>query len=187
MSEKTSDSYLIARARRGETEAFGELYRRYFDPIFRYLRMRVAQADDAEDLAETVFLRAYQSLPRYRERGWPFSAFLYQVARNALADHYRKGRPETDLEEAEGRGTEARALDDGLVDAEQIQWMKQTLAELTPDQQEVIRLRILLGLSTRTTAAWMGRSEGAVRVMLLRALSAMRTKMTDTGIGRERG
>jgi RNA polymerase sigma-70 factor (ECF subfamily) len=179
MSEKKSDSDLIARARKGETEAFGELYRRYFDPIFRYLRMRVAQDDDAEDLAETVFLRAYQSLHRYRERGWPFSAFLYQVARNALTDHYRKGRPETDLTEAEGLGTTARALDEDLVMAERIRTVQQAMVGLPIDYQEVIRLRILLGLPTETAAQWMGRSEGAVRVMLFRALSALRARLAD--------
>jgi RNA polymerase sigma-70 factor (ECF subfamily) len=179
MGKTTSDSDLIARARKGETEAFGELYRRYFDPIFRYLRLRVAQDSDAEDLAETVFLRAYQSLPRYRERGWPFSAFLYQVARNALADHYRKRRSETELTEAEGLGTTARALDEDLIMAEKIRTVQQAMVGLSTDYQEVIRLRILLGLTTETAAQWMGRSEGAVRVMLFRALTALRTKLND--------
>ena len=187
MSEKTSDSDLIARARKGETEAFGELYRRYFDPIFRYLRVRVARADDAEDLTESVFLRAYQSLHRYRERGWPFSAFLYQVARNALADHYRKRPRETDLTEAEGLGTAPRALDEDLVQAERISLMQQALVGLPPDYQEVIRLRVLLGLPTETTAQWMGRSEGAVRVLLYRALAALRMKLTDKGEERQSG
>ena len=187
MSEKTSDSDLIARARKGETEAFGELYRRYFDPIFRYLRMRVAEEKDAEDLAETVFLRAYQSLHRYRERGWPFSAFLYQVARNALVDHYRSDRPETDLTEAEGLGTAARALDEDLVMAERIRTVQQAMIGLPSDYQEVIRLRVLLGLPTETAAQWMDRSEGAVRVMLYRALSALRAKLNEQGEGRQSG
>jgi len=183
MSGKTNDSDLIARARKGDTEAFGELYRRYFDPIFRYLRTRVDQDDDAEDLAETVFLRAYTSLHRYRERGWPFSAFLYQVARNALADHYRKGRPETDLTEAEGLGTTARALDEDLVVAERIRLVQQAMTGLPTDYQEVIRLRILLGLSTEAAAQWMGRSEGALRVMLFRALAALRARLADQNGG----
>src|SRR3990170_4792475 len=114
MSETPSDSDLVARARAGEVEAFGQLYLRYFDPIFRYLRTRLADAQDAEDMAETVFLRAYQSLPNYRERGWPFSAFLYQVARNALTDHYRQRRPETELSQAEQSGTPARGLAEDL-------------------------------------------------------------------------
>ena len=73
MSENHSDADLVARARVGEAEAFGQLYLRYFDPIFRYVRTRLPEAPDAEDMAETVFLRAFQALPGYRERGWPFS------------------------------------------------------------------------------------------------------------------
>ena len=187
MNEKTSDPDLIARARKGESEAFGELYRRYFDPIFRYLRTRVEQEKDAEDLAEAVFLRAYQSLHRYRERGWPFSAFLYQVARNALADHYRKGRPETDLTEAEGLGTAARALDEDLVMAERMRTVQQAMIGLPTDYQEVIRLRVLLGVPTETAAQWMGRSEGAIRVMLYRALTALRAKLSEQDEGRQVG
>jgi RNA polymerase sigma-70 factor (ECF subfamily) len=179
MSERSSDADLVARARKGEAGAFGELYRRYFDPIFRYLRLRTQREVDAEDLAATVFLRAYQSLGRYRERGWPFSAFLYQVARNALADHYRTKRPEADLEQAEDVGTAPRGLDEELEMAEQVRLVQSLMAGLPTDYQEVIRLRILLGLSTEASAHWMGRSEGAVRVLLYRALSALRTKMGD--------
>src|SRR3972149_12094857 len=119
MSERPSDAELVTRARAGQVEAFGELYLRYFDAIFRYLRTRLSEAQDAEDMTETGFLRAFQSLPNYRERGWPFSAFLYQVARNALTDHYRRHKPETELKEAEKASTPVRALDDNLARMEQ--------------------------------------------------------------------
>lgn len=179
MSEKPNDADLVARARAGDGEAFGELYRRYFDPIFRYLCVRVERDEDAEDLAATVFLRAYRSLDRYRERGWPFSAFLYQVARNALVDRYRKRPLESDLAEAVDLGTAPRALDDELVRAERLRAMRQALAELPPDYQEVIRLRVLLSLPTDTTAQWMERSPGAVRVLLYRALAALRMRLIE--------
>jgi RNA polymerase sigma-70 factor (ECF subfamily) len=187
MSEKPIDADLVTRARAGDREAFGELYRRYFGPIFRYLCVRVDRAEDAEDLAGTVFLRAYRSLDRYREQGWPFSAFLYQVARNALVDHYRKPRPETELDQAEGLGTPMRGLDEELEMAEQVRMVQQVMTGLSADYQEVIRLRVLLGLPTETVAQWMGRSEGAVRVMLFRALSALRARLSeeDEGSGRE--
>src|SRR3990172_8305903 len=132
-------------------------------------------------MTETVFLRAYQALPSYRERGWPFSAFLYQVARNALTDHYRQQRPETDLNEADQAGTPVRALDEDLARMEQIAGMHRAMAELPADYQEVIRLRVLLSLPTETTAQWMARSEGAVRVLLHRALDALRKRMAERG------
>jgi RNA polymerase sigma-70 factor (ECF subfamily) len=181
MSEKASDADLVARARAGQAEAFGELYLRYFDPIFRYLRTRLPEAQDAEDMTETVFLRAYQALPSYRERGWPFSAFLYQVARNALTDHYRQQRHEAELEAVETSGTPVRALDEDLARMEQVASLQRMMAELPPDYQEVIRLRVLLSLPTETTAQWMARSEGAVRVLLHRALESLRKRMAERG------
>jgi RNA polymerase sigma-70 factor (ECF subfamily) len=186
MSEKPIDSDLVARARAGDREAFGELYQRYFDPIFRYLCVRVDRAEDAEDLAETVFLRAYRSLHRYRERGWPLSAFLYQVARNALVDHYRKRPRESDLAEADSLSTPARALDDEMERAERLREMRRALGSLPPDYQEVIRLRVLLSLPTETTAQWMERSPGAVRVLLYRALAALRIRLIEPGEEDER-
>jgi RNA polymerase sigma-70 factor (ECF subfamily) len=180
MSEIRTDAELVASARKGDVEAFGELYRRYFDPIYRYLRARVAQEADAEDLAAAVFLRSYRSLGRYRERGLPFSAFLYQVARNALTDHYRAGRREVSLEHAASVPAPDDDLDDRLDRKSAIARMREAMDRLSEDHREVIRLRLLVGLTTETAAQWMGRSEGAVRVLLFRALEALRREMTES-------
>lgn len=174
-----TDADLVARARKGEVEAYGELYRRHFDPIFRYLRSRLDDDANAEDLAGIVFLRAYHSLGRYRERGHPFSAYLYQIARNALVDHFRRVRREVDLEEAANLAAPGAAPDEVLARQGEVAAMNRALAALSPDHQEVIRLRVLLALSTAETAQWMGRSEGAARVLLFRALKALRQAMMD--------
>jgi RNA polymerase sigma-70 factor, ECF subfamily len=179
MSEILTDAVLVERARKGDVAAFADLYRRHFDPIYRYLRARLVDEADAEDLAETVFLQAFRSLDRYRERGHPFSAYLYRIARNALADHYRKAGREVSLDHAENLAAPGASPDDHLARQEEIAAMRHALATLSPDHQEVIRLRILLDLSTEITAQWMGRSEGAVRVLLFRALSALRREMKD--------
>lgn len=173
------DSELVVRAQQGDREAFGELYTRYLTLIYRYLRSRLSDPRDAEDLTESAFLKAYQALSRYQERGWPFSAYLYQVARNALADHFRRQRPELDLE---------RALSAPAPDPSPAEYVEQgelrvelaaALRSLPEDYQEVIRLRLLLSLPTITAAQWMRRSEGATRVLLFRALRALRKKMKE--------
>ena len=153
------DAVLIARARAGEVEAFGELYRRHFDPIYRYLRARVEDSRDAEDLTETVFLRAFQSLGRYKERGWPFSAFLYQVAKNALVDHYRQRKGEEQLSAAEHRETPSHPLDEGVIRSEEASAARRAMADLPVDYQEVIRLRVWWGMPAPSVAAWMGRCQ----------------------------
>lgn len=173
------DATLIARARAGEAEAFGELYRRYLDPIYRYLRVRTGDAQEAEDLAEAVFLRAFQALGRYQERGWPFSAFLYQTARNALVDHYRGRRETVALDQAADVAGDAEPLDEQVGQREELERVRSGLARLKPDHREVIILRVVLELPTATVARWMRRSEGATRVLLFRALEALRRQVAE--------
>jgi RNA polymerase sigma-70 factor (ECF subfamily) len=173
------DSILITRAKRGDSEAFGSLYERYLDPIYRYVQSHVGNTRDAEDLTEQVFLRAYQALGSYQPRGHPFSAFLYKVARNMLIDHHRVRREELPIESAEHHVGDIHALDEGLLDQVESAALQEALAELPPDYSEVIRLRMLLGLPTETVASWMGRSEGAIRVLLYRALKMMRRRLSQ--------
>jgi RNA polymerase sigma-70 factor (ECF subfamily) len=175
------DARLVAQAKRGDEDAFAELYRRYADSIYRYALSRGQPPADAEDVVSTVFLRAYQSLPGYRERGWPFSAFLYRIARNTLVDLYRRDRREVSDDGAQDRSeTEPEGeVDDQIARRAQLDAVRQALADLPEDYQEVIRLRLLLELPTATVAAWMGRREGAARVLLHRALRALRERMVQ--------
>ncbi len=174
-----ADAELIAQAKAGQVEAFGTLYQRYLDPIYRYIRIRVAEDNIAEDLTELVFLRAFEALDRYKERGRPFSAFLYQVARNLLVDHYRQQKRELPLEAVDDMAVTDSNIDEHVIWSERKVMLQQAMADLRPDYQEVIRLRVILALPTETVAQWMGRSEGAVRVLLHRALNAMRECMVE--------
>jgi RNA polymerase sigma-70 factor (ECF subfamily) len=181
-SVHSDDAQLVAQAKHGDEDAFGELYRRYADSIYRYALSRGLPPANAEDVVSTVFLRAYQSLPRYRERGWPFSAYLYRIARNALIDEYRKDRHEASGEQPLERTEPEAEVDDQVARRVQLTAVRHALAGLPEDYQEVIRLRLLLELPTATVAEWMGRNEGAVRVLLHRALQALRARLgSDDG------
>ena len=179
MNAASDDATLISRAKAGDAEAFGTLYRRYLDPIFRYVRVRVGNEQIAEDLTETIFLRAYETLSRYVERGKPFSAFLYQVARNLLVDYYRKQFKEVSLESAERVAKDLPAMDERIIQDERLRVLYRALEELPPDYQEVIRLRVVMGMPTSTVSTWMGRKEGATRVLLHRALQALRRRLDE--------
>lgn len=174
-----SDAELIAQAQSGEIEAFGELYARYLDPIFRYIRSRVDETVDAEDLCEAVFLRTFEALDRYQERGHPFSAYLYQVARNQLADHYRTREIPVDLEQVSEPTASDADPEAAYAQRERVLDAVRSLGTLREDYQEVIRLRIVLELPTSTVAVWMDRSPGAVRVLLHRALIALRQELDE--------
>jgi RNA polymerase sigma-70 factor (ECF subfamily) len=179
VERSASDSDLISRAQSGDAEAFGELYLRYVNPIYRYIRMRVGDTQVAEDLTEMVFLRSFKSLPDYRELGHPFSAFLYRVARNMLIDHYRTKTSDVALDEADLEHGESAAMEDGLIRQDRDRAILGALSSLPPDYQEVIRLRVAMALPTPIVAEWMGRSEGSVRVLLHRALKALRKKVEE--------
>ena len=81
---------LVARAIRGDAEAFGDLYAEYLDAIYRYVLLRVGDEASAEDLTEEVFVRAWEALPRYKAHKYPFSSWLYRIAHNLVVDAYRK-------------------------------------------------------------------------------------------------
>lgn len=181
MSEKKQkdpkDIDLIKRAIEGDLDAFGDLYERYLALIYRYIRSRIAIEEDAEDLTEKVFLRVFQALDRYQDQGWRFSAYLYRSARNAVIDYYRQYKKTAPLEDADRQVARIRTLDETLIHSERMQLLEEALSELSAVYQEVIRLRILLELPTETVAIWMGRSQGATRVLLHRALNALRKRV----------
>lgn len=174
-----NDAELIARAQEGEIDAFGELYKRYLDPIYRYIRMRVETDADAEDLCETVFLRSFEALERYEEQGHPYSAYLYRLARNLLVDHYRGKEPSADLDLVAPETSVAPDLDEQLDQRQELRRVAVAVAKLSEDYREVIRLRVVMELPTAMVAEWMQRSPVAVRVLLHRALIALRESLTD--------
>lgn len=145
--------------------------------IYAYVRARLFDDHDAEDLTEQVFLRALQTLSRYQSQGWPYSAFLYRIARNLLVDHIRRARPSLPVEAAEEHPDPTPSADEALIQREERRRLQQALDRLPADYQEVIRLRLLLSLPTATAAQWLGRSEGAVRVLLFRAVQALRREL----------
>jgi RNA polymerase sigma-70 factor (ECF subfamily) len=168
-----SDATLISKAKSGEVAAYGHLYRRYLTPIYRYLRARVGRDRDAEDLTEQVFLKAFESLETYEERGAPFSAYLYRVAYNAVVDHYRTRKNELPLEQVDSLEGESIDIEKRLVEMEQVEQIKNALDGLPEHYQEVIRLRVILDMTTSTVAEWMERTPNSVRVLLHRALKAL--------------
>jgi RNA polymerase sigma-70 factor (ECF subfamily) len=176
---RTPDAELVTRTKRGEVEAFGTLYERYVERIYKYVRVRVTDQNIAEDITENVFLRAFEAIERYQERGHAFSAYLYRVAQNQLVDFYRKKKEEAPIEVADQVIADFPTLDEGLILSDQVQEVQDALTTLPGDYQEVIRLRVVLEMPTSEVAEWLNRSEGAVRVLLHRALNAIRDAVNE--------
>ena len=176
LAPEDQERLLVERARRRDPEAFAALYDRHLDAVYRYLYYRVGDNSVCEDLTEQVFLKAWEGIHRYEWRGRPFLAWLYRVAHNTLVDYRRAERPVVSLEtvpvEPKGEGDEA------LASALTAQQLSEALAQITPQQAQVIELRFLEGWSNAEIAARMQRQEPAVRALQLRGLSALRRILT---------
>ncbi len=170
------DHQLLKSAKDGDTEAFGFLYERYAERVFRFLFAHLDNRLDAEDLTEEVFLRVWRSLPNFREQGVPFLAFIFRIARNALIDHYRRSsqvKNQVSIEEISLRDGNPGPGESALSSLEREE-LRISLEQLREDYRTVLVLRFLSELSPEETAQVMGRSTGAVRVLQHRALLALR-------------
>ncbi len=168
-----SDQTLLARAIQGDKEAFGDLYERHLDEIQRYIFYRVASRLDAEDLTETVFLKAWEALPRFGSDHVNLRAWLYRIAHNIVVDYYRTRKPDD--------GPPAAQLHDDHPSPEHQsqlrddhQHLAAAIQSLDANLQQVIICRFVNGLNHTETAQVMGIQEGYVRVLQLRALQKLR-------------
>ena len=87
-----SEKVYIKKAKSGNQEAFGALYDHYLPSIYRFILLKVSNRAEAEDLSHEVFLSAWKNIPGYKDKGFPFSSWLYQIARNAVIDFYRTSK-----------------------------------------------------------------------------------------------
>jgi RNA polymerase sigma-70 factor, ECF subfamily len=178
------DKQLIRKAQQGDSNAFGDLYESHAPAIFRYLYIHLDSQMDAEDLTGEVFLKAWQSLPKYTERGVPFLAFLFRIARNVLVDHYRQNNrlESKDPEDMDGFTAEGISEPVDIVGSQiEHQHILRKLHRLRSDYQSVLTLRFISELSPEETAQVMNRSVGAIRVLQHRALAALRDELDETG------
>jgi RNA polymerase sigma-70 factor (ECF subfamily) len=166
---------LVARAQRGDAEAFGALYDRYLDLIYRYVYYRVGGKALAEDLVSETFLRALRRIGTFEWQGRDFAAWLVTIARNIIADHYKSGRFRLEVSTADmldadraTDGPEASVLD-GITNASILEAVK----KLNSEQQECVVLRFLQGMSVIETAQAMGKSEGAIKALQYRAVRTL--------------
>ncbi|WFE30718.1 sigma-70 family RNA polymerase sigma factor [Solwaraspora sp. WMMD791] len=176
---------LVERAQAGETEAFGLIYDRYVDTVFRFIYFRVGNRQLAEDLTSDTFLRALKRIGSFTWQGRDLGAWLVTIARNLVADHFKSGRYRLEVTtgdvmdaEREDRGPEGSpeaAVVDHITNVALLTAVKQ----LNPEQQECIVLRFLQGFSVAETARAMGKNEGAIKALQYRAVRALARLLPD--------
>lgn len=167
---KGEELLLIQKAIRRDADAFGKLYDMYVDRIYRHVYYRVGNAADAEDLTQQVFLKAWQAIGRYRKMASPFLAWLMTISHNIVIDFYRTRKDKTYL----NNDITADNLESSPEKAAEAQFeqkrIRRAILQLNGDKQQVVMLRLIEGFQFREIASLLGKSEGAVRVILHRAL-----------------
>lgn len=181
--ERTRLIALVELARNGDKEAFGLLYDHYQPSVYRFLYYRTRSASLAEDLTSDTFFRALRSMSSFRWQGRDFGAWLMTIARNLTTDHFKAGRTRlemtTDDMSAHDDTTESpeTAVLAGLTN----EILMDALKRLPTEQQECLVMRFLQGMSIAETAAVLGRSEGAVKQLQLRAVRSL-ARLMPTGL-----
>ncbi|MEK7159798.1 MAG: RNA polymerase sigma factor [Patescibacteria group bacterium] len=177
---------LMMLAKDGDSEAFGLLYNKYFVPVFRYIYLRLKSKEEAEDLAQTVFIRVYKSLPRWRDQGKEPLAYFFTIARNAIIDYWRKKKDwklDDNEEDERNDGPVVNNEHERIADrCDNAELVKNALSQLDDVRREVIVLRFMEGFSNKEIAELLGKSEEAIRQIQCRALKFLRDKFKDLNL-----
>ena len=173
---ESKDEKNLLLAAQEDQEAFGALYERYVGRIYNYIYYRTGNQHDAEDLTARVFFRALRHIEHYTDRGLPFSAWLYRIAHNLVANWHRDNsrRKEVPLEEIilVRQGSEHPEI--LLMQSEEQDSLLEIIRGLPPDRQQLLILKFVEHLSNAEIGQIMGRSEGAVKSLYHRTLLSMR-------------
>ncbi len=176
---RAHEDEVVERART-DADAFGELYDHYFGQIYRFAYSRLHDQDAAEEVTQEVFMKALRAMPRYRPSGHPFSAWLYQITSNAIADHYRQHRATSSLDAAVEVADPARPVAERVVQSAEAQRVWAAIDSLPEQQRTAMTLKLGEDLKLAQIGAIMGKSEGAVKLLIHRGMIGVRQRLGVT-------
>ncbi len=169
------ENKLIENAIRGRASAFGSLYDYYQPKIYRFVLIKVGRREDAEDLTHQVFLSAFQNIKNYKDLGYPFSSWLYKIARNQVIDFYRTRKQEASLEKIDPEYFVVPATAH-LVAEERMEMnrVQDGIKKLKPEYQDVVIMRFVEDMSIKDVAKTLDKSEGAIKLLQHRAIKELK-------------
>ena len=160
---------------RTDPALFAPIYDHYFPRIYGYCLRRLGTPQEAEDLTSHIFIRVLQNLEGYR--GGRVSAWLFRIARNAVANHYRSSRPQVSLDVVEWELPDARpGPGERFVETEAWQTLRTLIDALPEDQRDLLALKLTGELTSEEIGEVVGKSAGAVRVELHRIIKTLRAQ-----------
>lgn len=179
MSSQREEELKLVRQAATQADAFGELYERHVRKIYNYIYYRTGNQEDAEDLTARVFQRALKHVANFQDQGVPFSAWLYRIAHNLVANWHRdrSRRPVVPLEDhmfLRGGGEHPELETIAL---EERRMLLIAVQRLPPERQQLIILKFVERLSNAEIGAIMDRTEGAIKSLYHRTLNALREEV----------
>jgi RNA polymerase sigma-70 factor, ECF subfamily len=175
----------VDRARSGDQQALGDIYDWYMPRVYRYVVARVGHTQEAEDLTEEVFLKMLGAIGDFRWRDVPFSSWLFRIAHNCVATHYRRaaqrggGTLELSEDIIDGRHDLSAAIEERIT-LEEVRFAAQQLPDA---QREVIALRFAVGLSIADTARVLGKKEGNIKALQHKAVAKLQKMLIPEKVG----
>ena len=184
-----SDTVFLKQAAAGDEQAFGALYERYVGRIYNYVYYRTGNQFDAEDLTARVFLRAMKHIQNYQDRGIPFSAWLYRIAHNLVANWHRDNsrRQEIALEDTYVVHQGREHPETSLLHTEEQETLLTIIRTLPAERQQLLILKFVEHLSNAEIGQIMGRTEGAIKSLYHRTLLSLRDSMDENPNGAVNG
>lgn len=171
-----SDAELIDKCKKGQNENFGLLYDRYIVKIYNFVYYKTQHKETAEDLVSSVFLKAVRKIGSFEPEGGSFQAWLYQIARNTVIDHYRSKKYDKqidDIWDMPAGGDTERDTDMKI----RLEKIEKYLKRLKSEQRDIIIMKIWQDMSYQEIAAALGKSEASCKMMCSRALKQLRKEM----------
>jgi RNA polymerase sigma-70 factor (ECF subfamily) len=180
----SEEKEILARASQGDREAFGSLYEQYVERIFNYVYYRTGNVHDAEDLTARVFYRAMNHIQNYTDRGVPFSAWLYRIAHNLIANWHRdrSRHQEIPLDDAPSLHYKGDPPETAVLLGQDREALLKLIRHLPAERQHLLILKFVENMSNTEIGEIMNRSEGAVKSLYHRTLLALREELEKSDL-----
>lgn len=171
-----NDSVLVSAAQTGESQAFGQLYDKYFERIYRFIYYKVGHQETCEDLTSLTFTKALEKINSFSARTINFSGWLFTIARHNVIDHYRSNKSTEDLEQYPNL-QQVSNLNEDMDNKELLAKVKKYLSNLSEEQREIIIMRVWMNMSYQEIAASLDKTEANCRVIFSRSIKKMQISL----------
>jgi RNA polymerase sigma-70 factor (ECF subfamily) len=180
-SDQVIDEDQLIENAKTDPDAFGQLYEVYVDRVYNYIYYRVGNHHDAEDLTAKVFFRALNHIPRYKNSGAPFAAWLYRIAHNLVANWHRdhSRRQMVALENLNLSGKKQETPHHAAEETDQRELLLEAIQKLPTERQQLLTLKFAERMSNAEIGRIMGRSEGAIKSLYHRTLVSLKKLLAE--------